>query len=120
MTARLRGIRASAQFRKRPLSSLESGIGRRYSDVATVSRNRILTRSLFFENSQFKPAFRSENVRQSGALSFRTLQDAEGRWQPKLNPGTHTYNLTGGDNRRYIMNGPIWSGQRVVAVIEDL
>ena len=30
-------------------------------------------------------------------------QDAEGRWQPKLNPGTHTYNLTGGDNPRYIM-----------------
>lgn len=59
-----------------------------------------------------------EPARMLGELYYE--QDADGRWQPKLHPGTHTYNLTGGDNPRYIMNGHIWSGQRVIAVIEDL
>ncbi|HMA96532.1 MAG TPA: hypothetical protein VKP30_27795 [Polyangiaceae bacterium] len=47
-------------------------------------------------------------------------QAADGRWLPKLNPGKNTYNLTGGDNPRYIINGHIWPGQRVFGVIEDL
>lgn len=47
-------------------------------------------------------------------------QDDEGRWQPRLTPGTHTYDLTGGDNPRYIVNGHIYSGQRVFAVLRDL
>ncbi len=47
-------------------------------------------------------------------------QDAEGRWQPRLIPGTHTYEMTGGDNPRYIVNGHIWQGQRVIAVIRDM
>ncbi|HSC86107.1 MAG TPA: hypothetical protein VLC09_02505 [Polyangiaceae bacterium] len=47
-------------------------------------------------------------------------QDDQGRWQPRLNPGTNEYQLTGGDNPRYIVNGYIWPGQRIFAVIEDL
>lgn len=47
-------------------------------------------------------------------------QEDEGRWQPRLLPGTNTYEMTTGDNPRYIVNGHIWSGQRVIAVIRDL
>jgi hypothetical protein len=47
-------------------------------------------------------------------------QQADGRWLPRLTPGTNTYNITQGDNPRYIVNGHIWTGQRVFAVIRDL
>ncbi len=47
-------------------------------------------------------------------------QEADGRWTPRLTPGTNDYDLTGGDNPRYIVNGHIWPGQRVFAVIRDL
>jgi len=47
-------------------------------------------------------------------------QEPDGRWTPKLTPGTHTYELTQGDNPRYIVNGHIWPGQRIFAVIRDL
>ena len=47
-------------------------------------------------------------------------QETDGRWTPRLTPGTNTYNLTGGNNPRYIVNGHIWPGQRIFAVIRDL
>jgi hypothetical protein len=47
-------------------------------------------------------------------------QEPDGRWTPRLTPGTNTYNLTTGDNPRYIVNGHIWPGQRIFAVIRDL
>lgn len=60
----------------------------------------------------------SEPARMLAELYYE--QDADGRWLPKMNPGKNTYNLTGGDNPRYIINGHIWPGQRVIGVIEDL
>ena len=47
-------------------------------------------------------------------------QDGEGKWQPKMKPGTSTYQLTTGDNPRYIVNGHIFDGQRVFAVLLDM
>ncbi|MGC4064152.1 MAG: hypothetical protein QM784_05820 [Polyangiaceae bacterium] len=47
-------------------------------------------------------------------------QESDGRWTPRLTPGKNTYELTKGDNPRYIVNGHIWSGQRIFAVIRDL
>ena len=37
-----------------------------------------------------------------------------------MKPGTNTYQLTTGDNPRYIVNGHIYDGQRVFAVLLDM
>lgn len=47
-------------------------------------------------------------------------QDGQGKWQPRMKPGTNTYQLTTGDNPRYIVNGHIYDGQRVFAVLLDM
>lgn len=46
-------------------------------------------------------------------------QDPDGKWQPKMKPGTNSYQLTTGDNPRYIVNGHIYDGQRIFAVLLD-
>ncbi len=77
-----------------------------------IPREQLYRLKIYLQESADEPA------RMLAELYYE--QDSEGRWQPKLNPGTHTYNLTGGNNPRYIINGHIWPGQRVIGVIEDL
>jgi hypothetical protein len=78
----------------------------------TIPAEQLYRLKVYLQENQAEPA------RMLAELYYE--QDADGRWQPRLNPGTHNYELTGGDNPRYILNGHIWPGQRVIGVIEDL
>ena len=47
-------------------------------------------------------------------------QDEQGRWQPRMRAGTFAPNLGGLPNSpRYTVNGHIWPGQRIFAVLLD-
>ncbi len=78
----------------------------------------IIPREQMYRIQVYKQDKPGQPARMMVELSYE--QDSKGEWQPRMKPGTDTFQLTTGDNPRYIVNGHIYDGQRIFAVLLDM